>query len=164
MAWTKRDIVQEAYAELALAGYEFDLSPEEQQTGVRRLDLMMAQWAGPGKGLHLGYSVGVSPSGSDLDTDSGLPIYAIRTVVCGLALELGAGLGKTPHPSTITAYRDGMQQLLAQAAFPAEQQLPNTLPRGAGSKPWRTTNQPFMPTPDTGPLQVGEDGGLQFGD
>lgn len=163
MSWTKRSIVQESFAELALAGYEFDLSPEEQQTGVRRLDLMMAEWAGPGKGLRLGYNVGLSPDGSDLDTDSGLQVYAIRTVVCSLAIDLAATFGKSVLPSTIATARSGMQQLLVSAAFPAEQQLPNTLPRGAGSKPWRTTNQPFMPTPDTSPLQVGDDGALQFG-
>lgn len=163
MGWTKRSLIEDAYGELALAGYEFDLSAEEMQTGLRRLDLMMAQWSGPGRGLQLGYSVGLSPTGSDLDDDSGLPIYAIRTVVCSLAIELAPGNGKPLHPSTLSAARDGMQQLLVRAAFPAEQQLPNTLPRGAGSKPWRTTNQPFMSSPDTGPLQVGEDGGLTLG-
>lgn len=163
MTWTKRAIVEEAYSELALAGYDFDLSADEMQTGLRRLDLMMAQLAGPGSGLRLSYNQGAGPTSGDLDDESGIPLYAVRAIVCQLAIELAAGFGKQVHPSTHAAARDGMQKILTAAAFPQEQQLPNTLPVGAGNKPWRTTGRPFMPTPDTAPLQVADDEGLQFG-
>jgi hypothetical protein len=42
-----------------------------------------------------------------------------------------------------------------------QQQRANT-PRGSGSKGWRLTNQPFVSSPDTSPLQVADDGGLNF--
>jgi hypothetical protein len=32
--------------------------------------------------------------------------------------------------------------------------------RGAGAKPWRTANRPFLPRPDTGPLRNGDGGEL----
>jgi hypothetical protein len=34
MGWTKRALVTEAFGELALAGYDFDLSPEELPVGA----------------------------------------------------------------------------------------------------------------------------------
>ncbi len=44
MGWTKGEIVQKAYAELALAGYVYDLEPEEMQEALTTLDLQMAEW------------------------------------------------------------------------------------------------------------------------
>lgn len=162
MGWTKRAIVEEAFSELALAGYVFDLTAEEMQTGLRRLDLLMATWGG--KGINLGYAQGLSPDDTDLDQESGLPIYAIQPAVMNLALSLAAAFGKVALQSTREAARDGMEVVSLGAAFPPEQQLPGTMPRGAGNKPWRTTDRPFMPAPDTAPLQIAGDGGLQLGD
>lgn len=162
MGWTKRNIVEEAFAELALAGYVFDLTPEELQTALRRLDLLMATWGE--KGINVGYRQGLSPNGTDLDDESGLPLYAVQPAVMNLAVSLAAAFGKVPLPTTREAARDGMSVVMRRAAFPVEQQLPGTMPRGAGNKPWRTTDRPFMPAPDTAPLQIAGDGGLQIGD
>jgi hypothetical protein len=162
MAWTLQQLVDEAYAELALAGYVFDLSPDEQQRGARRLMSMMATWEA--KGVRTGFAFPANAADIDLDAPSGLSESAAETVYLNLAVRLSAGLGKQLSPSTMAAAREGYEALLLACAMPPQQQLPNTMPRGAGNKPWGNLNRPFMPTPDTSPLQVADDGGLRLGD
>jgi hypothetical protein len=85
---------------------------------------------------------------------------AVETVFLNLAKRMAPGFGKQLSPQTLQAAREGYDTLLWAAAQPPQQQLPNTVPRGAGAKPWRTANRPFLPRPDTGPLQVGDGGNL----
>lgn len=155
MGWLKGELVDEAFGEIALQGYVFDVGPEARESGLRRLDAMMAQWNA--KGIRLGYALPSSPSASDIDAESGIPDSAYEAVFMNLAVRIAAGFGKTLPPQTLTIARDALETLMSRAAFPPEQQLPNTLPRGAGNKPWRTNNSPFMPTP-VDPL-LGEQGG-----
>lgn len=158
MGWTKRQLIDEAFAELALAGYSFDITPEEQQTALRRLDTMLATWEA--KGVRVGYAFPTSPEDSSLDAQSGLPDGAVETVFLHLALRIATGFGKQLSSATRKAASDGYDALLWAAARPIEQQLPNTMPRGAGNKPWRTVNQPFFPRPDENPLQIAQGGDL----
>lgn len=157
MGWTKREIVEDAYGELALASYTFDRSPEEDERACRRLDTMLAFW--DSRGIRLGYALAASPGETNLDTDSGLPLSAIEPVMLNLALKLCAGVGKAPPPLTVTKAAEGYSLLLTQAAEPIQQQFRSTMPRGAGNK---NRSQPFMPTPDTSPIQIGEGGDLDF--
>lgn len=150
--WTKRQIVMEAYGELALAGYEFDITPEEVQTGQRRLDTMMATWEG--LGIQVGYAFPASPEDSDPDTPSGLPDKAVETVYLNLAIRLAAGVGKALSPDTKRNAQTGYAVLLSEAAKPRQQQLPSTLPRGAGNKPWYGLNNPFFREACNDPLPV----------
>lgn len=158
MGWTKLETVQEAYAELAMAGYVFDSTPEELQRAGRRLDLMMATW--DGRGIQLGYSQSLSPSALDLNADTGLPLSAMETVVANLAIALAPGEGKALHSRTLQIAKDGLDTLLAAAALPRQQQLREGLPLGAGNKRRGT----FVTTPDTSQLQVeeGDGGDLDF--
>lgn len=158
MGWTKQQIVEEAYSELAISGYVFDISPEELQTGLRRLDTMLATWNG--KGIRLGYPLPSSPADSDLDQDSNLPDSALETVYLNLAIRLAPGNGKQISQDTRNSAKAGYDVLLARAAMPPQVQLPATLPVGAGNKPWRTDN-PFMPAP-TDPITAGTDGPIDF--
>jgi hypothetical protein len=155
MGWTKGELVDDAYAQLALQGYVFDIGPETRQGGLRRLDTMLATWNA--KGIRLGYALPSSPSTSDIDADSGLPDSAFEAVIFNLAIRLADMHGKTVSQNILNVAKDGLDMLMMRAAYPPQQQFPNTLPRGAGNKPWRTNNSPFMPTP-TDPL-VGAQGG-----
>ena len=56
MAWTKRDIVKQAFAEIGRSEYDFDASPEDTQHALRVLDSMAATWAT--QGLRIGYAGG----------------------------------------------------------------------------------------------------------
>lgn len=152
--WTKRAIVEEAFAELALQGYVFDLTPEEMQTALRRLDTMLATWEA--HGVRVGYAFG----GDDLDAPSGLPDYAVEAAFLGLAVRLAPGFGKQLSSDTRRAANESYDYLLWAAAQPIQQQLPNTFARGAGNRIWRWSQRPFFPTPDSNPLTNPQGGDL----
>ncbi len=153
MGWTKQELIQQAFAEIGL-GHTFNVGPEQLQGAAARLDAMMGVWSS--KGVRLGYVMSSSLEGTDLDVQSGIPDVAYEAVVTNLAVRLAPGKGKTLSQETRTIAHDSYKALLARAAFPPEQQLPNTLPRGAGNKPGRS-GQPFMPTP-VDPLVAAEGG------
>lgn len=157
MGWKKRAIVEQVYEELALAGFVFELSPEEMQAGMRGLDMMMAAWLE--LGISLGYAQALSPDSGDLDDESGVPVSAIEAVTKNLAVRLAASKGKALAPSTIATARSAYVALLSKAVREntREQQLP-VMPSGAGNR----RSQPFLSGPDTEPLSDG-DGGLSFG-
>jgi hypothetical protein len=155
MGWTKRQLIEKAFAEIGLAVNVFNVSPEQLLQALNSLDAMVARWNG--KGIRLGYALPSSPDDSDIDSESGLPDFAIEAVFLNLAIRIGPGFGKTATLEQKMSARDGYEVLLSRAAFPPQQQLPNTLPRGAGNKPWRGPGPPIVRTP-TDPL-VGADGG-----
>lgn len=158
MGWTKAQLVDEAFSEIALQGYIFDIGPESREGGLRRLDSMMAKWNA--KGIRLGYALPSSPSTSNIDDESGIPDSAYEAVFMNLAISIASGHGKTLSQDTRNIARDGYETLMSRAVFPPQQQLPNTLPRGAGNKPWRMNNSSFFPRP-VDPL-LGEQGGDQI--
>lgn len=160
MGWTKKQIIDDAFGELALAGYEFDITPEEREMAKRRLDAMLATWEA--RGVRVGYAFASGPGTSDIDADSGLPDAAVDPVVMNLAVRLSASMGKVAPATTKKAAAEGLAVLMLGAAFPEEQQLPSSMPRGAGNRPWRTINRPFFTKPDTSPLQTSEGGDLDI--
>lgn len=159
MSWTKRELIEDAYAELALAGWDFDLTPDELQWGLRRLDTLMASWQA--QGVKVGYAMSVSPSGGDLDQDSGLPVEVVEAVYMNLAVRLAAGKGKNILRSTVTNARASFDSLMARAALSQvkDQQFRSGVPSGAGNKDSDT----FLSEPNVDPLLIGGDEGLQFG-
>lgn len=157
--WTKRQLIEEAFGEIALAGYAFDLSPEEMQAGLRRLDTMLATWAGAG--VHLGYALSTSPGSGDLDDDSGLKAVDVEAVYMALALRIAAGKGKQLAASTRTAAGQAYQALLSRVARGEmrEQAFAAGVPSGAASA--AASGRPFLAPHNTSTLQPSADGGLQ---
>ena len=135
MAWTKRQFIEQAFEEIGLASYTFDLSPEQMQAALRRLDAMMATWYGAG--ISLGYPLPASPQDSDLDTDTTVPAISNEAIYTNLALKIAPTLGKIVSTDTKASAKAAYQGLLQRAAMPCEIQLPGTMPAGAGNKPWR---------------------------
>lgn len=158
--WTKRQLIDQAFSELGIAGYTFDIEPEEVQDALRRLDSMLATWRG--KGINIGYAFPSSATASDPDDASGIPDSANEAVYLNLAIREAPGRGKQVSTDTRRAARDAYDSLLWMAAQPISQQLPNTLPRGAGNKPWGTTSRPFFGTPDAERLVVPDAGALEL--
>ena len=161
MSWTKRQLVAEAFGELALASYDFDLTPDELQAALRRLDTMMASWQG--LGIQVGYSMATSQDDSDLDQDSGVAMLAVEAVYMQLACKIAASKGKALPTSTTRNAKQAYDTLVLNVAKAQvqEQQLAAGTPRGQGRKPWRSIN-PYVSSPDTSPLRAGGDGGLEF--
>lgn len=160
MGWKKSDIVKEAFAELGMADYDFDIQPEESMTALRRMDAMMATWAG--KGIILGYPLPGSPAGSNIDQESGLPDAAVETVVANLAVRIAPGFNKQINPATVATAKQGYLGFLTALAIPRELQFPNTLPLGQGNRPWLDIGRPYFPTPNTDPAQFDAGGNLDF--
>lgn len=159
MSWTKRQFVVQAFDEIGLASYVFDLSPEQMDSALRRLDSMMAAWNA--KGIRLGYPIPGNPQDSSLEEGTGVPDSANEAVYMGLAVRLAPGFGKVVSPDTKSAAKQGYDTLLSRAAMPMEQQLPGSMPAGAGNKPWCKNDGPFL-TPPVDPLLAGQDGEIEF--
>lgn len=154
MGYSKQQFVTAAFEELGLAAYVFDLAPEDLQTALRRLDSMMAEWNA--KGIRLAYPLPGSPQDASLTEPSQVPDSANEAIITNLALRLAPGFGKQPMPMTMATAKAAYNTLLSRAAMPEEQQLPGTMPAGAGWKPWRY-GTPYLNAP-TDPVRAGGDG------
>jgi hypothetical protein len=161
MGWTKRQFVEQAFEEIGLAAYVYDLTPEQLQSAVRRLDAMMAGWNS--NGVRIGWPIPSTPDASDIDSDTKAPDVANEAIYLGLAVRLAPGFGKTIAPDVKVHSDFAYSNLLNRTSEPTpEKQFPNTMPRGAGTKPWRNYNRSqFAPTP-TDPLQAGDDSPITF--
>jgi len=162
MGWTKRQLIQQAFSGLALAGYSFDITPEEEQDSLCLLDTMMATW--DAQGVQLGYALSADPDDSDVSADSGLPLYAVEAVYRALEIRIASGKGKQIPASTqiaaSRAYAAMASKLVSDQTRP--QQIASGTPLGAGLKTWRRSGSPFAATPNTAPVQVSPDGGIDF--
>ncbi|KQP36133.1 packaged DNA stabilization gp4 family protein [Pseudorhodoferax sp. Leaf274] len=158
MSWTKRALVSEAFSELGLAGYEFDLSPEEQIGALRRLDSMVAAWEEDG--IRLGYLLPTSPEDSDPDDDSGIPDTAAETVYLQLAIRIGPSFGKALNATTRKVATDGYARLLRRASVVPQMSRPRVL-AGAGNR-GRAHGRVFLPQEIKRPPGFDQDGNHNF--
>ena len=158
MGWTKRQFVLQAFEEIGLAAYVYDLTPEQLNSALFKLDAMMGTWNG--KGIRIGYPLPGSPNNSTLDTQTNVPDSANEAIYANLATRIAAGYGKTVSPETKATARAGYEVLLSRAALPREMQMPGTMPAGAGNKPWAVYN-PFLDPPGD-PLLAGQDSAIDF--
>jgi hypothetical protein len=160
MSWTKRQLITQAFEEIGLAAYVFDLTPEQLNSALRRMDAMVAGWNA--NGVRIGYPLPTSPDDSDLDQDSNVPDFATEAIYLGLACRLAPGFGKTISPQTQVFSDMAYSNMVNQTALPTpERQMPITMPRGQGTKPWRNFNNPFVAPPDK-PILAGSDNEIQF--
>lgn len=136
MSYTKGAFVTAALSELGIADYEFDITPEEVSSGVRRLDAMMAHWSD--KGLTLSYNSGGGP-----DEDSGVPSIADEAVITNLAIRLAPSYGKQVSPQVMANAKGALNTLLGKSTQPRQQQY-QQMPLGAG---YKSTFQRFTDPP-----------------
>lgn len=135
MSWTKRQLVNQAFEEIGIASYEYDLESEELQSALRKLDIMLAIWNS--KGIRIGFPLVGSPENSDLDTESNVTDMAVEAIVLNLACRLAALFGKQLTRETKQYASSSYKSLLSLNAKPNEMRFPQTLPAGQGQKPWR---------------------------
>jgi len=153
--YTKGQIATEAFAELGLAAYAFDLTADELQGAIRRLDSMVSNWEG--RGWRLGYALPDSFDKSAPDDESGIADTDALALILNLAVALAPSYGKAVSQETKTAARNAVDAIRSRFAAPYQQQQSNTMIRGAGNRrSYSRTN--FYPVPDTGPLDVDETG------
>jgi hypothetical protein len=128
---TKGEFVTEAFEELGLASYVFDLAPEQLQSALRKLDAMMSTWEA--RGLPLKYLQPGTSGTSALADTSGVPDRADEAIRTNLALRLAPGVGKQAPPELRAIAKQSLSALFAYAALPAEMQTPSGMPAGAGN-------------------------------
>ncbi len=159
MGYSKRQFVTAAFEEIGLASYVFDLQPQDLESALRRLDAMMADWNG--KGIRLAYPIPGSPQDSDINAASEVPDSANEAIITNLAMRLAPSYGKQVMPMTMATGKSAYNTLLSRATLPPQQQLPGSMPSGAGNKPWRVYDDPFL-RPPVDPVLSGQDGVLEY--
>jgi len=160
MAWTKRQFVQKALSSVGLASYNFDIQPEQEEDILSTLDSMMAYWNA--LGIRIGYPLPSSQGSSDIADDTNVPDSANTAIYTNLAIAIAPMFGKTVSQELKGLAKATYNTLLSLAAYPSglRQQMPATMPSGAGNKTW-SINQPFV-TPPVEPLLAGQDGAINF--
>lgn len=156
MAWTKRQLIVQAFEELALADYVFNIGPEPLESALRRLDAMMGEWNA--KGIRLGYPIPTDPGDSELDDSSGVPDSANEAIILNLAMRIAPSFGKVVATETRQIAKAALNTLWTLNAIPRELQSRRETPAGEGS--WQNRSGyrrgPFLPAPDD-PILAGQD-------
>lgn len=161
MGWTKRQYITKAFSKLGLAAYVYDLTTEQLNDAAGDLDAMMAGFNA--NGIRIGWPMASNPDDIDLDVDTKSTDVAHEAIYLGLAIRIAGDYGKQITPSMGQQADAAYSNLLNQTLAPVpEMQFPNTLPRGAGAKPWRYQNgNPFVRRPVDN-IAVGGDNDLIF--
>jgi hypothetical protein len=147
--WTKKQIIEQAFEEIGLASYIFDITADQLESALRRLDLMVASWQA--RNIQIGYPLPASPGNSNIDDEIQTSLNNNEALVLNLAVRLAPAYGKSVSPDTKATAKLLYDQLLIEAAMPYEQQFVRTLPLGAG---YKRTDQVFVNLPDLNPLIV----------
>jgi len=159
MGYSKRQYIEAALTEIGLADYVFNLTANDLQTALRRLDGMLAEWNA--RGVRLGYPIPLSPQQSDLDEQTNVPDAANEAIVTNLACRLAPSYGKQVLPGTMINARSSWNAIYGKSATPPQMQYPGTLPSGAGNKQWNQFYSPFV-RPPTEPLLAGQDAAIDY--
>lgn len=159
MAYTKKEFIKKAFGKIGLASFVYDIEPEQLQSALSDLDSMLATWNA--KGIRIGYPLPSSPGNSDLDQDSNVPDSANEAIILGLAMRLAPDFGKIVPNSIKKAATEAYTALINITSDTPKLQFPNTLPRGAGTKPFQSDSNTFFNTP-LDPIDAGKDGPIEL--
>lgn len=131
---TKAQLIDMVFEELGRAGYDFDRTPNEELSVLRKTDALLAQWQAQGCALNYNFP---STFGQSLPTEYiGIPDAAMDTVALWVAFRAAPGIGKTLSAETRKAMADGKAFLFAETSSIPNMKLPKTTATGSGWKPW----------------------------
>lgn len=145
MGWTKRQFIKKAFVKATLASFIFDLTSEELQDIAVEMDAMIAQY--DGLGTRISYPIASSPDNVDLDQVTNVPDWANQFIYTNLALAIASDYGKVASTELKAVAASSRNVVISRNSHPGEMQFPRTMPVGAGNKPWRTVNDPFVTRP-----------------
>jgi hypothetical protein len=156
MIITKRRLIEDAYGEIGLASYFFDLEPGMLERSLRVMDSILAEWNS--EGVRIGYPLS---SNSDLDEECDIPDVAINAIVQNVALRVASSHGKPIQPSQQVWAKRAYNSLLSWAMSSSTPEVDiSALPSGAGNKPGRAYRE-FMPKKQED-LSISNDNTLDF--
>jgi hypothetical protein len=131
---TKGTLIIRALGKLGIANYVFDTEAEEDNSALRQLDSMAANWQG--KLEPFGY-IQPTTNGASLPSDgAGIDEADIDAFVSNLAITLAPDYGKTPAPGLSRQAAGSRSEMFVKYARRFEYQLPSTVPTGAGNDSW----------------------------
>lgn len=134
---TKRQLVEQMFTEVALNGWEYDLTADEKNVALTRLDAMM--WEFMGRGLDLSYNFPVGIGQGDLDDDLGCPDQAFFGLAVQGALRLCPTMGKNISAESRAVLNDAMKAVRNAANNGIKQMgFARGTATGSGNKPWGT--------------------------
>lgn len=142
---TKRQIVSMAYEEVALSGYEFDVTPEEMFSGLRSMDAAMA--ADQGQSITLNYNFPMVFGQGDMEDYSGIPDAAIEYASLRLAKAICSKMGKTLSQNASARLAEATSAVRALTAYVPSMSYRYGTPKGAGNRIWNGWS-PFLPSPE----------------
>lgn len=157
---SKSYFVNAALRRIGIAGQGFTITPDELVDGCNILDAMMAEW--DAAGLHIGYPI-ATPATTDPAAETGVYPYAVEAVTTNLALRLADSYGRDPMPGTQKTAVASKAVIMLRAARAPKMGLPNTMPAGAGNKPYLYNDGPFLQRPAE-TIDVADEGELTFND
>jgi len=127
----KRDFIETAFEELGSAGYEFERTPEEVSSALRRLNMLMTEWPWS----QLAYNFPLQGNGS-AEEESGIEDAAFSAVAYELARRLAGMWGVQLSGEQRKAAAEAKAQALP-VSVPTALMAPGTV-RGSG-RTWRRT-------------------------
>lgn len=129
---TKRQLVEQMFQECAMNAWELDITPEEKDRALTRLDAMMHELRA--RGLDLAYNFPTGIGAGDLDDALGCPDEAFMGLAVLGAYRIASTMGKQMKPESARAQNDAMKAVRAAANgyIPTATFAPGT-PRGSGS-------------------------------
>lgn len=138
---TKRLVVDMAYDEVRMAVPEFQVNPNELNTVLTKLDMLMSEWEV--SGIYLGYNAPSIPGNGNLEDPIGIPNAALHSVALYLALRVSPAFGKALSGETKAAMALAMSNLRGMTAHIPNMRLPRTTPLGSGNRYMFFYNYPF---------------------
>lgn len=125
---SKRRIVELAFGQLTMAGYEFGRTPEEVNDALDQLDALMYEWPYS----KLGYIH--KPAGEgEPDELSNIPFETLTAVAAGLALSLAGAMGRTMPAEARARLSAATAKLYSYTASIPTMPVARNTPRGAGN-------------------------------
>ena len=141
---TKRQLVEQMFTECALNGWEYDLTADEKDTALTRLDMLM--WELKGRGMNLGYNFPTAIGAGSLDDELGCPDQAFFALAILGAERLCPTMGKTQSRESRIAMNNAMKALYNVDLGIMPMNYSRGTAVGSGNKPW-ATRYPFAIIP-----------------
>lgn len=133
-----REVVEDALEDITVKKAEVSLTDDELQSGIRRVNDMLAQWD------DLGIIAGYNPvtNGDDvLELDAS----AVAAVKAKLAIKLAPSYSKPITAALMQNATEAMDMLEAASAHIGEVAYPDSLPLGSGNQcPNTNTDRRFF--------------------
>jgi hypothetical protein len=124
---TMLEVVEDALEELGVKTAEIPLTSDELQSGIRRVNDMLAEWSD--SGITPGYNPVLSGS-DELNIDRN----AVAAVKYNAAIRLAPSFQKVVQPALSAVAMETKIALEASSVYIGEVAYPDTLPLGSGNE------------------------------